>query len=191
MGVWSDEQLRPRLEGRIVTLEPIDPRHADGLRAAAADERAWTWMTTRDTEAWVAAALATNEMHHFVVVMDGVVVGSTSYLNVFPEHLRLEIGNTWNTPSAWGTGANTDAKYLLLRHAFETLGARRVEFKTDARNGRARAALAAIPAEFEGIHRKHMIVRDGERRDSARYAVVDDDWSDVKSALERRIAAAR
>jgi RimJ/RimL family protein N-acetyltransferase len=188
--MWDDDSLRPTLVGRIVRLEPIEPHHADGLRAAAADERAWTWMTTRDTEAWIAAALAATEMHHFVVVGGGGVIGSTSYLNVVPEHLRLEIGNTWNTPSAWGTGANTEAKYLLLRHAFESLGARRVEFKTDAKNERARAALAAIPAEFEGIHRKHMIVRDGERRDSAWYAVIDDDWPDVRSALERRISAA-
>jgi RimJ/RimL family protein N-acetyltransferase len=186
---WS-EQLRPTLVGRIVTLEPIEPRHVEGLRAAAADERAWTWMTTRDTDAWVGWALSVSDAYHFVVLRDGVVIGSTSYLNVAPEHRRLEIGNTWNTPSAWGTGANTEAKYLLLRHAFELLGARRVEFKTDAKNDRARAALAAIPAEFEGIHRKHMIVRGGERRDSAWYAVIDDDWSMVKAALERRIAAA-
>jgi RimJ/RimL family protein N-acetyltransferase len=184
---WS-QQLRPRLEGRIVTLEPIEERHVEGLRAAAADERAWTWMTTRDTEAWIVAALASTDTHHFVVLCEGVVVGSTSYLNAIPEHLRLEIGHTWNTPSAWGTGANTDAKYLLLRHAFEVLGVRRVEFKTDAKNERARAALAAIPAEFEGIQRKHMIVRGGERRDSAWYAVIDDDWPEVKAALEHRIA---
>jgi RimJ/RimL family protein N-acetyltransferase len=185
---WSEEQLRPTLVGRIVTLEPIDPRHVDGLRAAAADERAWIWMTTRDTEAWIAAALAATDVHHFVVIGDGTVIGSTSYLNVVPEHQRLEIGNTWNTPSAWGSGANTDAKYLLLRHAFEVLGARRVEFKTDAKNERARAALAAIPAKFEGIHRKHMVVRGGERRDSAWYAVIDDAWPEVRSALEHRIA---
>src|SRR5215831_11256605 len=188
--MWSDQQLRPTLVGRIVTLEPIEQRHVDGLRAAAADERAWTWMTTRDTEAWIQRALAVTDVYHFVAVKDGAVTGSTSYLNVFPEHLRLEIGHTWNNPSAWGSGANTDAKYLLLQHAFETLGARRVEFKTDAKNDRARAALAAIPSEFEGIHRKHMIVRDGERRDSAWYAVIDDDWPGVKAALERRISAA-
>jgi N-acetyltransferase len=181
--------LRPTLAGRIVRLEPIEERHVEGLRAAAADERAWTWMTTRDTEAWIRMALAATEAHHFVVLRDGEVIGSTSYLNVVPEHRRLEIGNTWNTPSAWGTGANTEAKYLLLRHAFESLGMYRVEFKTDAKNERARAALAAIPSEFEGIHRKHMVVRDGERRDSAWYAVIDDDWPDVKAALERRIAA--
>ena len=120
-------------------------------------------------------------MHHFAVLRDGAVIGSTSYLNVVPEHRRLEIGNTWNDPSAWGTGANTEAKYLLLGYAFEKLGMYRVEFKTDAKNERARAALAAIPSEFEGIHRKHMVVRGGERRDSAWYAVIDDDWPQVKA----------
>jgi RimJ/RimL family protein N-acetyltransferase len=182
--------LRPRLEGRIVTLEPLEERHVPGLREAAADERVWTWMFTTEVDEWIRRALAATDMYHFAVLRDGVVVGSTSYLNVVTEHRRLEIGNTWNNPSAWGTGANTDAKYLLLRHAFEELGMRRVEFKTDAKNERARAALAALPAEFEGIHRKHMIVRGGERRDSAWYAVIDDDWPAVKAALEQRIAAA-
>ena len=149
-------------------------------------------MVTTDVERWLADALAEHEAGRrvqFVVLREGEAVGSTSYLSLAPEHLRLEIGNTWMNPSTWGTGANVEAKYLLLRHAFETLGCRRVEFKTDARNERARAALAALPAEFEGIHRKHMVVRGGERRDSAWYAVIDDDWPDVKAALERRIAA--
>jgi RimJ/RimL family protein N-acetyltransferase len=125
----------------------------------------------------------------FAVLNDTTAIGSTSYLSLAPEHLRLEIGNTWLNPSAWGTGANVEAKYLLLRHAFENLGCRRVEFKTDAANERARAALAALPAQFEGIHRKHMVVRGGERRDSAWYAVIDDDWPGVKAALERKLAA--
>jgi len=181
--------LRPRLEGRIVVLEPLEERHVPGLREAAADERIWTWMITTDVEEWIRRALAATDMYHFVVLRDGVVVGSTSYLNVVPEHRRLEIGNTWNNASSWGTGANADAKYLLLRHAFEELGMLRVEFKTDAKNERARAALAALPSEFEGIHRKHMVVRDDERRDSAWYAVIDDDWPAVKAALEQRIAA--
>jgi N-acetyltransferase len=187
----DNEQLAVRLQGRVIVLEPLGPEHVDGLRAAAADERVWRWMVTRDVEAWIARALAAEDAQHFVVVRDGAVVGSTSYLSISPEHRRLEIGNTWNNPSTWGTGVNTEAKYLLLRHAFEVLGARRVEFKTDAKNERARTALAAIPAEFEGIHRKHMIVRDGERRDSAWYAVIDDDWPAVKAALERRLHAAR
>src|SRR3954471_11211476 len=106
--------LRPTLQGRIVTLEPLEERHVAGLREAAADPRAWTWMVTTDTEDWIRRALAATDMYHFVVVRDGRVIGSTSYLNVTPEHRRVEIGNTWNTPSAWGTGANTEAKYLLL-----------------------------------------------------------------------------
>jgi N-acetyltransferase len=188
--VW--EKIASVLPGRIVTLEPLERAHADGLRAAAADERTWTFMVTTDVERWLEAAFADHEAGdriQFVVLQDARVVGSTSYLSLAPEHLRLEIGNTWLNPSSWGTGANVEAKYLLLRHAFETLGCRRVEFKTDAQNERARAALAALPAQFEGIHRKHMVVRDGERRDSAWYAVIDDDWPEVKRALERRLAA--
>jgi RimJ/RimL family protein N-acetyltransferase len=186
--MWSG-QLDERLEGGIVALEPLGPQHVEGLRAAAADERIWTWMITRDVEAWIARALRAEGAQHFAVLRDGVVAGSTSYMSLAPEHLRLEIGNTWMNPSTWGTGANVEAKYLLLRHAFEMLGCRRVEFKTDALNERARAALAALPAEFEGIHRKHMVVRGGERRDSAWYAVIDDDWPEVKAALERRLQA--
>jgi len=172
-------------------LEPLEPRHAEGLRSAAADERIWRFMVTTDVAVWLAHAFAEQQSGArvpFVVLREGAVVGSTSYMSLAPEHLRLEIGNTWMHPSTWGTGANVEAKYLLLRHAFETLGCRRVEFKTDAGNERARAALAALPAEFEGIHRKHMLVRGGERRDSAWYAVIDDDWPLVKNALERRLA---
>jgi RimJ/RimL family protein N-acetyltransferase len=123
----------------------------------------------------------------FAQLLDGAVVGHTSYLNVRRADRVLEIGNTWLTPAAWGTGANTEAKYLLLQHAFEAEGFLRVEFKTDARNARARAALAAIPATFEGIARKHMLVRRGERRDSAWYAVIDDDWTVVKAQLRQRL----
>jgi N-acetyltransferase len=186
------EELASVVRGRLVTLEPLTQAHLDGLRRAAADERTWRFMVTTDVERWLADALAEQEAGRrvqFVVLREGEAVGSTSYLSLAPEHLRLEIGNTWMNPSTWGTGANVEAKYLLLRHAFETLGCKRVEFKTDARNERARAALAALPAEFEGIHRKHMLVRGGERRDSAWYAVIDDDWPDVKASLERRIAA--
>src|SRR4249919_3427717 len=187
--MWSEE-LKVRLEGRLVVLEPLDAEHVEGLRAAAADERVWRWMITRDVDAWIEAALSEDVTRQpFAVSQEGIVVGSTSYMSLAPEQLRLEIGNTWMSPSTWGTGANVEAKYLLLRHAFEVVGCRRVEFKTDALNERARAALAALPAEFEGIHRKHMIVRGGERRDSAWYAVVDDDWPEVRATLERRLAS--
>jgi RimJ/RimL family protein N-acetyltransferase len=185
--VWRDD-LAVRLEGRLVTLEPLAPRHLEGLREAAADERIWRYMVTTDPDEWILHALEDAGRVQFVALQDGRPVGSTSYMSLAPEHLRLEIGNTWMNPSTWGTGANAEAKYLLLRHAFERLGARRVEFKTDAGNERARAALAAIPAEFEGIHRRHMLVRGGERRDSAWYAVIDDDWPAVRARLEGRLA---
>jgi RimJ/RimL family protein N-acetyltransferase len=118
----------------------------------------------------------------------GRPLGSTRYLALRPEHRSLEIGWTWLSPAVWGTGANAEAKLLLMEHAFERLGCMRVEFKTDALNERSRAALLAIGAQFEGIHRKHMLVREGERRDSAWYSVIDDDWPATKAALAARVA---
>jgi RimJ/RimL family protein N-acetyltransferase len=123
----------------------------------------------------------------FAHYLDGELVGHTSFLNDRPGDRVVEIGNTWLVPAAWSTGANAEAKMLLMQHAFEDEGYRRVEFKTDAKNERSRAALAALPAEFEGVFRKHMLVRGGERRDSAWYAVIDDDWPAVKANLQRRL----
>ena len=120
----------------------------------------------------------------FAVVVDGREVGSTRYLNFVPEHRRVEIGWTWLRRSAWGTGANVETKLLLLEHAFERHGLQRVEFKTDARNARTRGALLALGAQFEGIFRKHMILPTGPR-DSAWYAIVEDDWPAVKARLTR------
>ncbi len=158
----------------------------------AQDERIWTLMRVRGNES--------RQLFHewfesvelgFVTFLDGEPVGHSSYLNMRPHDRVLEIGNTWLTPSAWGTGANTETKYLLMKHAFEDEAYLRVEFKTDATNARARAALATLPAEFEGVFRKHMLVRGGERRDSAWYAVIDDDWPRVKENLQRRLALSR
>jgi RimJ/RimL family protein N-acetyltransferase len=169
-------------------LEPLEHDHEEALWRIAQDERIWTLMKVRGHES--------RELFHawygsvelgFAHYQDGYLVGHTSYLNVRPDDRVLEIGNTWVVPQAWGTGANTEAKLLLMEHAFEDEGYLRVEFKTDATNDRARAALAALPAEFEGVFRKHMLVRGGERRDSAWYAVIDDDWPQVKANLQRRL----
>jgi N-acetyltransferase len=116
------------------------------------------------------------------------VLGSTRFLDLRLEHLRAEIGWTWVTRGAWRSGVNVETKLLLLGHAFESAGLRRVEFKTDARNERSRSALLALGAQFEGIFRKHMVVRDGGPRDSAYYSVIDDDWPAVKRALQARLA---
>lgn len=123
----------------------------------------------------------------FAHYLDGELVGHTSFLNDRPHDRVVEIGNTWLHPKAWGTGANAEAKYLLLRHAFEDERYLRVEFKTDSTNERSRPALLGIGARFEGIARKHQLVRGGQRRDSAWYAVIDDDWPEAKAQLERRL----
>ena len=112
-------------------------------------------------------------------------------MNLRPEHRGLEIGYTWNAPAVWRQGVNVEGKYLLLRHAFEDVGYMRVEFKTDARNERARAALEALPARFEGIFLKHMLVREGVVRDSAWYAITDAEWPAVRANLELRISEKR
>ena len=180
-------------------LEPLAPGHADDLWEASRDPRVWRWLSIvqpRDRADWAAwmedaldrSAAGAELAFATVLAATGRAVGSTRFLALRPEHRSLEIGWTWLAPSAWGTGANTEAKLLQLEHAFGTLGCRRVEFKTDALNERSRGALAALPARFEGIHRNHMLVRGGENRDSAWYAVVDTEWPAVRAALEARLA---
>jgi RimJ/RimL family protein N-acetyltransferase len=189
--------LSQRLEGRLVVMEPLAPEHRDGLREAAADPEVWRWMlidastddgfrrwwdfTVAEAERGEAATLVTVDRS------SGRPIGSTRYFALRPEHRGLEIGHTWLASSAWRTGANVEAKLLMLEHAFERLGCMRVEFKTDARNERSRKAMEALPARFEGIFRKHMLVRDGELRDSAYYAITDDEWPEVRANLRRRL----
>lgn len=123
-----------------------------------------------------------------VDVRSGEVIGSTRFMRLHPEHRGLEIGWTWLTPAAWQTGANVEAKLLMLTHAFERLGCARVQLKTDARNERSRRAMSALPAQFEGIHRKHRLLTDGSFRDSAFFSVVDDEWPSVRANLEKRLS---
>ena len=173
-------------------LEPLEPRHEESLWEAAQDEPVFRWFQVVANESRVAFHGWFESVRAlwlpFAQVVDGVPLGSTSYMNVREQDRVLEIGNTWLAPQAWGTGANVEAKLLLMEHAFEREGFLRVEFKTDAKNERARAALAALPAAFEGVFRRHMLVRGGERRDSAWYSVIDDDWPTVKAALRERLA---
>jgi len=183
--------LRPQgpLQGRIVRVEPIEERHREGLRDAAEREpqiHRFTTMYALGFDGWFEAALASATEIPFVVHVGDRPVGSTRYLNIDPANRRTEIGWTWLERPQWGTGANIETKYLLLRNAFDW-GAMRVEFKTDARNLRVRGALLGIGATFEGVFRKHMILPDSIR-DSAWYAIVDDDWPQVKEMLERKIA---
>jgi len=186
--------LAERLSGRIVVLEPIEPRHRDGLRGAAAHDGIFTWSpidASAEFDLWFEHALAQRASGEAVpfatlAAATGAPIGSTRFLTLRPEHRSLEIGHTWLTPHAWNTGANVEAKLLQLTHAFETLGCVRVELKTDARNERSRRAMEAIPAQFEGVHRRHRIERYGSR-DSAWYSVIVDEWPEVKANLERRL----
>jgi len=184
-------ELRPPgpLDGRIVCVEPIEERHREGLREAAERDpqiHRYTNLYSLGFDGWFDLALESTSEVPFVVCLDGRPVGSSRYLNVEEFHRRLEIGWTWLERAQWGTGANIETKYLLMRNAFEGWGAMRVEFKTDARNLRVRGALLGVGATFDGIFRKHMILPDSIR-DSAWYSVLDDDWPRVKAMLEEKI----
>jgi N-acetyltransferase len=190
--------LAARLSGRRVVLEPLAEAHAGELYVAAQDPRIWEWLdpdasaSPQAFGAWFGAA--SEAARHGREVPFAVrdrrtdsVVGSTRYMALAPEHRRLEVGWTWYAPAVWGTGVNAECKLLLLGHAFERMHCARVELKTDARNERSRGAMAALPAQFEGVHRKAMLVRGGRRRDSAWYSVIDDEWPDVRANLLRRL----
>jgi len=180
-----------------VRLEPLRPEHEEALWLASRDPRTWRWLPivqpqTRDEwgaffERALAAASDGTEMP-LATLRSEKVIGSTRFLALRPEHGSVEIGWTWLHPDSWSSGANVEAKFLQMRHAFETWGCRRVELKTDALNERARGALEALGTTFEGIHRNHMLVRDGENRDSAWYSVTDEEWPTVREHLEARLA---
>ncbi|MFI5310458.1 MAG: GNAT family N-acetyltransferase [Gemmatimonadales bacterium] len=182
------------LTGRFVRLEPLAAGHLDALEPITREPTLWTWFTTRlneraALEAYVTDALAAERAGSalpFVTLLEGTreVIGSTRFMNISASDGRLEIGSTWLAPAHQRTPANTDAKYLMLRHAFDTLGATRVELKTHALNAKSRAAIERIGAQFEGIHRKHMLQPDGSRRDTAWYSILDDEWPAVKARLE-------
>jgi len=189
------------LEGTHVRLEPLAPQHLDGIVRAGEDDAVWTWLPYRPTtraeyEAWLNDALAAQAKGHqlpFATVdrATGDVVGSTRIFFFYPPDRRVEIGGTWLAPSAQRTPINTESKLLLLTHCFDVLRCVRVELKTDARNTNSRHAIARIGAMYEGVMRKHMLTRGGYHRDSLYYAIVDDDWPDVRRRLEELLATPR
>jgi RimJ/RimL family protein N-acetyltransferase len=193
---WSGPLAVP-LVGELVALEPLEEGHADELWAAARAPEIWRWLAhigdSREYfDHWLEISLAAHREGREGVFAtrdrrSGVVVGSTRYLALRPADRALEIGWTWLNPAAWRSGINVEQKLLLLGHAFDELGCVRVELKTDARNERSRAALAALPAQFEGIHRNHMIVPGVGQRDSAFFSVIDSEWPAVRANLEGRL----
>jgi RimJ/RimL family protein N-acetyltransferase len=190
--------LTTRLEGSIVILEPLAAEHAEGLWEAAQAPEIWRWLwpagkSRENFDRWLELSLAeaaAGREGPFATreLSSGRLIGSSRYLNVRARDKALEIGWTWLEPGAWRSGANVEAKLLMLGHAFEALGCNRVEFKADARNERSRAALSALPAQLEGVMRKHMVVPDVGVRDSAYFSIVDDEWPEVRASLRRRLA---
>lgn len=187
------------LEGQHVRLEPVSLDHVPALWRAGAHEEIWRYLpyamrSEDDMRAYVEAELARQQaglVVRFVTVARASAqpVGSTSYLNIDRHHRRVEIGGTWITPAWQRSAINTEAKYLQLRHAFETLGCIRVELKTDALNTTSRQAIARIGATEEGTFRNHMVMPDGRIRHSVYFSIIHDEWPRVKAHLKGRMAA--
>jgi RimJ/RimL family protein N-acetyltransferase len=182
------------LEGRNVRLEPLSQAHHGSLSAVGLEEELWRWIPTpvrtqEEMSAYIATALdeqARGVSLPFALIekASGRAIGSTRYGNIDRTHYRVEIGWTWVAPAWQRTAANTEAKYLLLRHAFETLGCIRVELKTDSLNERSRAAILRIGAREEGTFRNHMITASGRIRHTVYFSILDSEWPDAKARLQ-------
>lgn len=185
------------LRGKTVRLEPLALEHLAPLTQVGLHPELWRWIPTQtrtadDMRTYIETAL--DELQRglsvpFVIVdaSTNQVIGSTRYSNIQSFHRRLEIGWTWITPSHQRTAANTEAKFLLLSHAFEVLGAMRVEFKTDALNEKSRNALLRIGAVQEGIFRRHVLMDTGRVRDTVYFSIIDSEWPAVKENLKKRL----
>ncbi|MDE2134458.1 MAG: GNAT family N-acetyltransferase [Alphaproteobacteria bacterium] len=184
------------LTGRFVALEPLEERHHADLLHAAEDKAIWTYIPLDMTKGfaarlpWFVQEMAKGRQLTYTVrrLTDGAIVGSTSYLAIAPQDARVEIGASWYVAGAQGTAINPEAKLLLLANAFAA-GYNRVEFKTDARNTRSRAALKKLGATQEGILRGHMWMPQGYFRDSVYFSILATEWPQVKAGLEKRLVA--
>ena len=180
------------LTDSAVRLEPLSQEHAQGLYNRGRSAPDWVFMPRpcfvdlADTRQWIEEALCAEGQLPFAIVEPGKgkPIGSTRYLNIRPAHRSLEIGWTWLGSDWQRTPVNTQAKRLLLAHAFERLGCQRVEFKTDLRNTRSQSALERIGATREGVLRRHMIVQNDHARDSVYFSVIREEWPQVKDHLE-------
>ncbi len=188
------------LEGSHVRLEPLSRAHVPELAQVGLDPEIWRWnprlpvASREDMAGYVEAALRQQEAGLALPfatrhLASGRVVGSTRYHRHDPEQPCVEIGYTWIAPPWQRTAVNTEAKYLMLRHAFERLGCVRVELKTDALNARSRGAIARLGAKQEGILRAHMRTASGRLRDSVYFSVLATEWPELKKRLEERLAA--
>lgn len=187
------------LTGRFVRLEPLSEQHTLDLAQAGADENIWLYMpygpvtTEAQMRAWIRDLLERQRRGDdlpFAVIhlASGRAVGATRYMDIRREHRGLEIGGTWYGVAYQRTAVNTESKYLLFRHAFETLGCIRVQLKTDVRNERSQRAIERLGAVREGVLRNHMILPDGYVRSSVLYSVIAEEWPQVKRGLEEKLA---
>lgn len=192
------EVLPITLTGRVVRLEPLSEAHVPDLTRAGQDESIWRYLvygvirTEEQMRALVRDLLerqarGTDVPFAVIHLETNRAIGSTRYMDIRPHHRGLEIGGTWYAPAVQRTAVNTECKYLLLRHAFETLGCIRVQFKADSRNERSLRAIERIGAIKEGILRRHMIVLNDYIRDSVYYSILDSEWPGVKARLEEKL----
>ncbi len=185
------------LTGTLVELRPLAREHGDGLREACAEGDLWqrAWYTSVPAPDGVAAEIdrrlalqEKGEMVPFTAVdASGRIIGMTTYYDLVPDVPRLHIGYTWNRPSAQGTGTNAESKYLLLRHAFETLGVYRVGLTTQWLNHRSRTAIERLGARQDGVLRAYSRARNGTLRDAVEYSILEPEWPAVKAHLEARL----
>jgi RimJ/RimL family protein N-acetyltransferase len=179
------------LEGRWARLEPLSTHHAAGLLPIGADEETWRFTTRSPFRSqdealqYIHAAQANAVAFAILDRATGRVAGSTRYFDIRPRDRGLEIGHTWLGVAFQRTAINTECKYLLLRHAFEDLGALRVQLKTDARNVRSQAAIERLGAVREGVLRHHMVLPDGHLRDTVMYSILRPEWLSIRERLER------
>jgi N-acetyltransferase len=184
------------LKGETVRLLPISYEHIDGLWEAAKPDEIWTYMATTvrseaEMEQMIASAIQKREKgteYTFTIInQEDKIIGSTRYLDISHEHNSLEIGSTWYQPDSWRTRVNTECKYLLLQHAFESWKVRRVQLKTDSRNLRSQKAIERIGALKEGTLRKDRKISGGYVRDTVFYSILDNEWETVKLNVERKL----
>jgi RimJ/RimL family protein N-acetyltransferase len=188
------------VEGQHVRLEPLRKEHLAGLAEVGLDPELWRWIPTavrtrEEMAAYIETALQEEERgmslpFALAEKATGRAIGSTRYGNIDRTHHRVEIGWTWVARDWQRTAVNTEAKYLLLRHAFESFGCMRVELKTDSLNERSRAAILRIGAKEEGIFRNHMITESGRIRHTVYFSIIDSEWPGVKARLEAELNSA-
>lgn len=188
------------LEGDIVRLVPLTAAHAGPLAEVGLHPELWRLQpepidSAADMRRYVERALAgqaAGDCLPFAILRraDGQVIGATRYMDIALAHRRLEIGATWLTPASQRSGANTEAKYLLLQHAFETIGIMRVVFKTEAANLQSRQAILRIGGVEEGVFRKHLIAQSGRTRDMAYFSILEEDWPAARTRLLARLRRA-